>query len=1364
METLKAKRNIHIFYGEKYSVWKFRIRSLLTELDVIKVIDETIPAELTDEWNKAERIAKSVIVEYLSDSFLGFATSENTARDILTSLDVLYERKSVASQLALRKKLLSLKLQGDTPLIKHFTLFEDLITELVAAGAKLEETDKVSHLLLTLPTSYDGVITAIETLSEDNLTLAFVKTRLLDHEVKLKNESSDTSAKVLQADCRDETLNKSNFGVPKKNFRKDNYKMHTSKFSGRSQKTNIKCHHCGRKGHIKKNCYYYKKGMQYKSAERRRTIQTVQVTQPSNNENSGFAFMVGDYQYENMDNTITFVLDSGASDHLVNRDDVFTSFTDLNNPLKISIAKNETFISATKKGTINVTSNMGIQGVLEDVLYCPDVPHNLLSVRRMQQAGMTIIFNQKGVEVTKGGKTVMKGKPLNNLIIVDFTIKRNMLNSIVHVNSIVNNNYKLWHERLGHIGKSKFLELKSNRMIEDIAQIDQVMPNDDLCEACINGKQTRLPFARVKTKSHIKRPLFIVHSDVCGPISPSTINNKSYFVIFIDDYTHYCVTYLITYKSDVFAVFQDYVAKSEAHFNLKIVNLYCDNGGEYLSTEIKNFCMQKGISYHLTVPRTPQLNGVSERMIRTISEKARAMINGADLEKVFWGEAVLTATYLINLSPTKALKQIKTPYELWHNKKPKLKYLKVFGSTVFIHNKTRKSKFDEKSFKGILVGYEPNGYKVWNVESEKFVTVRDVIVDETNFLKSRPVVKPEGVNVENPRNETDASDVQSKSVVKSQKYEHNKTNLVEPSSNKNVKLGHEPNESVVETDVHKKCLSPDKSQTPIPSEPRRSDRIKCRETISYNEDNNILDDYLLCAQSIVHKVPTSYQEIQNRDDRLQWEQAIKDEIDSLLINNTWSLVPKPHNRNIIDNKWVFTIKSDEYGNPLKYKARLVARGFSQEYLVDYNETFAPVARISSFRFILAFSNQFNLLVHHMDVKTAFLNGILKEEIYMKIPEGVKSKSNQVCKLHKALYGLKQAARCWFEMFELALKDKGFQNSSVDRCIYILDKGNIFRNIYVVLYVDDLIIATANAETMTSFKNYLMKKFRMVDLNQIKFFVGIKIERCKNRVTLDQSAYLKTVLSKFNMHECNPVSTPLPSKLNYVALNSNEKYDAPCRNLIGCLMYAMLCTRPDISIAVNILSRYMNKNNKELWQCLKRVLRYIKGSLDLKLTYIQGDYNDLLCGYVDSDWGSNEIDRKSTTGYLFKLFDRCTVSWNTKRQISVAASSTEAEYMALFEAVREALWLKSLATSININISEPITIYEDNNGCISIANNPTNHKRSKHIDIKYHFSREQIENNIIKLQYLPTGKQLADALTKPLAALKFQELRFEMGLE
>lgn len=308
----------------------------------------------------------------------------------------------------------------------------------------------------------------------------------------------------------------------------------------------------------------------------------------------------------------------------------------------------------------------------------------------------------------------------------------------------------------------------------------------------------------------------------------------------------------------------------------------------------------------------------------------------------------------------------------------------------------------------------------------------------------------------------------------------------------------------------------------------------------------------------------------------------------------------PKNKNIVDCKWVLSFKTDSDGNLCKYKARLVARGFSLKYLLDYDETFAPVARITTFRIMLVFANQNSLLVHQMDVKTAFLNGVLNEEIFMKIPNGINAEENHVCKLNKALYGLKQSARCWFEKFETILKQQKFQSSNVDKCLFILDNGNITENIYVILYDDDVIIITHNINKMNKFKQYLSKQFEMIDMNEAKFFLGIKIERKESKIIMSQNAYLQSVLKRFGMSDCNAISTPLPEKLNFTELNSDLHCEAPCRNLIGCLMYAMLCTRPDLCISLN--SRFQNKNKKELWQNLKRKLRYIKGTLNLSLIY------------------------------------------------------------------------------------------------------------------------------------------------------------------
>lgn len=1333
----RNKRNIQQFNGERYSTWKFRIKSLLEELQVLSVLEDPTPEEPDADWLKKNMIAKGTIVEYLSDSFLNFAKDSTTAKSILADLDNIYERRSLASQLALRKQLLNLKLQPDTSLLQHFSKFDNLVTELISAGAKLDEMDKISHILLTLPASYDGVITALETLGEEHLNLVFVKTRLLDQEVKLKADTT-TECKALHTGAKRSSTQQNLSGPSKK--KKHNYPQKKQKFPpGNSTEGNSStygnsthklsrmfCDHCGRRNHFKKDCHFYKKTLQNdQSRNYRRTANNIELCQ---NDEESFAFMFSKCKLPTAahlsNDEICFLLDSGATDHIVNTREVFTSYVELPTPIKIGVAKNGTSVLAFGKGRIEVTTNLGIRGSIDDVLYSPDVRYNLLSVNRIQQTGMSVIFGNNGVQVyNNNNKCYMTGENTNNLFSITFEINRSRCNLNETLDqSHDTKSYDLWHSRLGHLNKQKFTLLKNVVDPDDSRLIRNLIPNDDICEPCVLGKQSRLPFAKSKDKCNKNnRPLFIIHSDVCGPVTPTTVDEKHYFVTFIDDYTHYTVTYLMNAKSEVLKCFQDYVAKSENLFNTKVTNLYCDNGREYLSNEFKEFCVCKGITYHLTVPYTPQQNGVAERMNRTLTEMARTLVTSAKLEKSFWGEAILTSTYLTNRLPTKALAN-KTPYEKWHNRKPKISHLKVFGSTAYVHVKVHKAKFDEKSFKAILVGYDQNGYKLFDVENNKFVIARDVVFDESNFESSRPLNKPIEIPAE----------------------------IIKPDSESAKLIGSK----------HKSLSDISSEAGPSGSKLRRSQRILNLPAKNYEQMND--PNYYL-SLTYDESIPNNYSEIFNRHDSDKWSKAVNTELESLSKNQTWSLVERPDNVNIVSSKWVFTIKNNELGQPARYKARLVARGFTQKYQQDYEETFAPVARISTFRFILALSNQFDLHVHHMDVKTAFLNGILKEDIYMEVPEGVTSQPNQVCKLNKTLYGLKQSSRCWFERFDHALKAIGFKNSQVDPCLYVLDKDSMESNVYIVLYVDDLMICTKDKQNLQRYKNCLMQKFEMTDLNEIKLFLGIRIERTKDKLTLDQNVYLQSVLSKFSMSDCNTSKSPFPSKLDHASLNSDVHYEAPCRNVIGCLMYAMLCTRPDICAAIGILSRYQSKNNEELWKCLKHLLRYIKGTVHLKLTYEKCDYKHLVVGYADSDWGGDSVDRKSTTGYLFKVFDNCTITWNTRKQSSVAASSTEAEYMALFEAVREAIWLKSLLNSISIPVIKPITIFEDNNSCISIANNPSNHKRSKHIDIKYHFSREQIANKIIKLEYVSTGDQLADIFTKMVHAVKFLELRQKLNL-
>lgn len=730
-------------------IWKTRMRALFKKRKVLFVIDDPLPVEYDRKWEKAEDTAMDLLLEYLSNDFIHYTKPNKTTREVFLKFDELFERKSQATQLAILSKTLELKMKDNMSLAEHFNVFDNLIEDMAYAGAEIPEVLKAGMLLRSLPAVYKHVSTAIETCCPNEITLSFVKIRLLDFEMTENSEHKDTSAKVLYVENNE---NNQNSYVP--HFHKKKQKFHKTKknhhFKNNKDNKNRKCFHCGRTNHVIKDCFYHKQSLKKKESSEPRTAQSAQRYDPKNQSETEdpYVYMV---QRDDLPQQCTeqrklwFLLDSGASDHLVNREDVFSTCTPLEPPIKMTVAKNGAFISATKRGDIRIITNMGLEGVLKNVLFCPDVPYNLLSVKRLYELGMTVTFSPSGVQVSKGGEIHMQGKPLNGLLGLEFTCKNVKVNAQINATTSLVDKYQLWHMRLGHMSKQKFTEMKGKQMTNDGDLIKNISPPQGLCDTCVKGKQARLPFKHEKDKTHVRRPLFIVHTDVCGPITPSTHDDKNYYIVFVDEYTHYCAVYLMRRKSDAFSAFRDFANKSEAHFNLKLVNLYCDNGREYLSTEMKEFCVEKGISYHFTVPYTPQQNGVAERMIRYVTEKATTMLSAARLDQTFWGEATYTAAYLINLSPTTALKVPKTPYEMWHGKKPNLRFLRVFGSTAYVH-KVKETKFDEKSWKGIFIGYQPNGYKIWDVNREMSVIARDVIFDETNFLVSRPTFENTGAS------------------------------------------------------------------------------------------------------------------------------------------------------------------------------------------------------------------------------------------------------------------------------------------------------------------------------------------------------------------------------------------------------------------------------------------------------------------------------------------------------------------------------------------------------------------------------------------------------------------------------------------
>jgi hypothetical protein len=536
-------------------------------------------------------------------------------------------------------------------------------------------------------------------------------------------------------------------------------------------------------------------------------------------------------------------------------------------------------------------------------------------------------------------------------------------------------------------------------------------------------------------------------------------------------------------------------------------------------------------------------------------------------------------------------------------------------------------------------------------------------------------------------------------------------------------------------------------------------------------DSTMIDDTIKFAMyNKTSTIPTSYKEALTRDDADQWIKACNDEYKSLIEHNTWGeLVPLPKGRSALGTRWVLTQKFGVNNELLRYKARSVIQGFRQKYGVDYYHTFAPVASHTTVRLLLTIAAHRNLELFQYDVKTAFLHGNIDiEDIYIKQPEGfqVKGKENYVFKLLKSQYGLKQASRIWYQVLDKVLLEAGLTRSKRDPCLYF--KITITETTLIVIYVDDII----GTSTKKDYYKQMMEKssIDLKEMDTVNHYLAMRITRYpKQRIIgIDQEIFINKILNKFNMTESNAAETPMNqevlSKSQSPSTNEDINYmrTIPYREAVGSLMYLMVCTRPDIAMAVSEVSKFLANPGRAHWTAVKRILRYLKGTKSLKLI-LGGVDNLILTGYTDADYARDVDSSISRSGYVTYLGSSI-LSWKSKMQKTTATSTAESEYYALSSLTKELLYLLPLVQEFGIKQSLPIIIHEDNQGTIAMANKHINNSRSKHIRVKYHFVREHIENKMIQLQYCKSENNVADILTKPLERIKLSKFKEMLQLK
>jgi len=547
------------------------------------------------------------------------------------------------------------------------------------------------------------------------------------------------------------------------------------------------------------------------------------------------------------------------------------------------------------------------------------------------------------------------------------------------------------------------------------------------------------------------------------------------------------------------------------------------------------------------------------------------------------------------------------------------------------------------------------------------------------------------------------------------------------------------------------------------------DLISCADDNLNDLDDEIEDNF--CYYQDVHDMvaeavqrtqadPKTLHEARSRAEWPLWQEAMAREIATLEQAGTWTPVPRPPGRNIVGSKWVFRIKRNADGSIEKYKARVVARRFTQVFGQDYYDTFSPVAKLASFRAVLALAACNDWEIETFDFNSAYLNGELEEdeEIYMQPPPGYEGQGGEdiVLRLQKSLYGLKQAGRKWYDALARALADLGFCTTQADPGVfYLRNEGHIC---ILVVHVDDCVFTGSSAELISDYKSKFNDRYALTDLGPISWLLGIKVTRDRDNrtISLSQTTYIESILERYALTSAKAYATPMVPGVLYsrdqspsTPQEADRMRNVPYREAIGSLMYASLATRPDITFGVATLSRFLDSPGDVHWAAVKRILRYLSGTKTLALTY--GEERHDLLGYTDAD-GATQEHRRAISGYSF-LIDGGAISWSSKKQELVTLSTAEAEYVAATHAAKEAIWLRRLIHELFPSLARPTTLYCDNQSALKLIEDDNYRARTKHIDTRYHFVRQVAQTGALNVVYCPTDDMTADILTKPLPKWK-----------
>ena len=1393
--------------NENFSTWSFRVKILLKKEDLWETLQDSFDEELPEEatpaqieafttkrqtWKKNQNHAMEIIVGTIEPAQYIHVKNCNTGGEAWNILQEIHHHPTLGGRIRAIKKIGNIKLEAGGDMREHLDKLYQGFDELAEQDSPMQTITTLGITLGSVGKEYDNVVTAMEAWDEERLTMKAVRAKLVEEYDKKQAESRRMKAEVqtlrekireekqevltvyreselndnneeysevfygtghsmsagnnsLRAGNNHNISNVGNGGNGGNQAGKNNLRVGSSgssntegagryngqRPSGNSSRDGFLCHGCGIPGHFRANCPKVKKNVSFSGKNKESA------------DHSGWYPTVFLHAIENS-KISSWIVDSGASAHMCNDELLFTEL-DKKAQSKVVVGDGR-IVMCLGKGKVKVLTSSKHENteiIMNDVLFVPDLGENLVSVRRLAEKGYTVEF--------QGHSCILKrGNSKESIAIIDKGLyrmhkpKQEQCNTMEHSEEYCIHE---WHTRLAH------RHLDGIRKLTNLGLKIRKCHHSDVCEECLLGKMARKPFPHVATPT--ENNMDIIVSDVCGFMQTESLGKRKYFVTFIDLHSRYCEVYFIREKNEVADLAIQYITKMENQTGIRPKIFRSDRGTEYLTEKLKTFLKQKGIIQQCTVGYASEQNGVAERKNRTLMEAARAMIAEAGFPKSLWAEAVNTANYVINRIAVGKKNEMMSPYEKLFGKTPNLGKLQPFGKKAFVKIPDQKRrKLDNKSERMRFIGYDEmaKGYRMMN-DKKKIIISREVkFLDEKETFTSRKEVAEKKQRME-------------KETLKQKKPEEKKSyDYQEYFSDRNDEiLLDKPLEAIEEEEEDEEFHDAESSESDSNEENnpkgdeaagpqlRRSTRTtkgKVPERLTYKAHEEQKDSE-----------PKTFKQAMNSRNAMQWKCAMEEELEAINENKTWELSDLPMGRRAIGSRWVFKEKRDGNGRTVRYKARLVAQGFSQKYGVDYDEVFAPVARQTTMRLLLSIAGARKYHVMQYDIKSAFLNGKLEEEIYMKQPPGFQE-GNKVYRLRKSLYGLKQSARVWNQTLHEALIQQGFTQNITDNCLYSWKfRGSVC---YILIHVDDLLVAGNNINDINKLMEAVGNRFEITNLGGVKHYLGIDIKRDKEgRFAISQSSYIDSIIEEAGLTEAKTSKFPLDTgytKQLGTPLEKNDEY----RKLIGMLLYLTTNTRPDIAASVSILSRKIEHPRGNDMMEVKRVIKYLKGTRNLKLMLNDIGGTEVLEVYSDANWAEDTDDRKSNTGY-FVGFNGGTISWCCRKQDLVAMSSAGSEYIALAETCKEVLWLQEILKGFDVRTEKTTTILTDSQSCIALLKNQRFSHRTKHFDTRFHFLKDHVTKENIRLEYVPTNENTADLMTKPLGGIKTEYLRGKAGL-